>query len=97
MPAAHSLHVAPLKPLALVQSQPQLPVLPVAVPPLRQSMVPAMPESDTVHASAEHAVRPLKVPSDVHVAVRVAPLEYPALHVTVTDASVTAVMLPAVE
>ena len=55
-----------------------------------------MASSVAVHASAVHAVRPLKVPSDSHVAVRVAPLEYPALHVTVTDASVTAVMLPAV-
>ena len=75
MPAAHSLHVVPLKPLALVQSQPQLPVVPVAVPPLRQLMVPASPVLDTVQASAVQAVRPLKVPSDRHVAVRAAPLE----------------------
>ena len=59
-------------------------------------MVPAAPVLDTVHASAVHAVRPLKVPSDWHVAVRVAPPEYPALHVTVTAPSVTPVMLPAV-
>ena len=55
-----------------------------------------MASSVGVHASATHAVRPLKAPSDWQVAVRVAPLEYPASHVTVTDASVTAVMLPAV-
>ena len=52
--------------------------------------------SVAVQVSATHAVRPLKLPSGRHVAMRVAPLEYPALHVTVTDASVTAVMLPAV-
>ena len=58
-------------------------------------MVLAMPDPDTVQASAVHGVRPLNVPSASHVAVRVAPPEYPALQVTVTDASVTAVMLPA--
>ena len=42
-----------------------------------------------------HGISPLNVPSASHVAVRVAPPEYPALQVTVTDASVTAVMLPA--
>ena len=64
MPAAHSLHVAPLKPLALVQSQPQLPVEPVAVPPLRQLMVPAAPVLDTVQASAVQAP-PLKLNAEL--------------------------------
>ena len=57
------------------QSQPQVPVVPVAVPPLRQLMVPAAPELDTVHASAVHAAMAVKVPPDWHVVVRVAPLE----------------------
>jgi len=61
LPAAHSWQNVPVKPLAFVQSQPQLPVLPVAVPPLRQSMVPARPESSTVHASAVQAVGSLNV------------------------------------
>ena len=61
-------------------------------------MLPAVAWSENassvaVHASAVHAVRPLKVPDDSHVAVRVAPPEYPALHVTVTVLSVTPVML----
>ena len=47
-----------------------------------------------VHGSAVHAVRPLNVPSAKHVAVRAEPLEYPSSHVTVTNASVTAAMLP---
>ena len=49
-----------------------------------------------VHASATQAVRPEKVPSAWHVAVRVAPLEYPASHVTVTTSPVTPVMAPTV-
>ena len=53
--------------------------------------------SVAAHVSAVHAVSPLKAPEDSHVAVRVAPLEYPALHVTVTASPVTPVMAPAVE
>ena len=49
-----------------------------------------------VHASATQAVRPEKVPSAWHVAVRAAPLEYPASHISVTVAPVTPVMLFAV-
>ena len=74
----------------------------VTVPSVVPEMLLAVAKSElassvAVHASAVQAVRPLNVPEDPQVAVRVAPLEYPALHVTVTDASVTAVMLPAVE
>ena len=46
-----------------------------------------------VHASATQAVRPEKVPSAWHVAVRVALLEYPASHVTVTVPPVAAAIL----
>ena len=56
-----------------------------------------MASSVAVHASAVHAVRPLNVPEDWHVAVRVAPLEYPAAHVTVIASPVTPVMAPAAE
>jgi hypothetical protein len=48
-----------------------------------------------VHASAVQASSPLNVPSLWHVAVRVAPLEYPKSHVTVTTSPVLPVMLPA--
>ena len=93
-----AVRVAPLEYPAAHVTVIASPVTPVMAPAAEwsESMVPAAPVLDTVHASAVHAVRPLMVPEDKHVAVRVKPPEYPALHVTVTDASVTAVMLPAV-
>ena len=52
----------------------------VTVPSVTPVMLPAVEWSElansvAVHASAVQAVRPLNVPSDRHVAVRVAPLE----------------------
>ena len=74
----------------------------VTVPSVTPVMLPAVEWSElassvAVQASAVHAVRPLKVPSEPHVAVRVAPPEYPASHVTVIASPVTPVMAPAAQ
>ena len=54
----------------------------------------ADPDVDVLQTKfSTHGCMPVNVPSARQVAVRVAPFEYPALHVTVTDAPVTAVML----